>query len=72
MTIVVSAETLRGEAGSPAPQIDWGTPVSGEMAKRIACDAMARIAVVGDRGDGVVDVLHMGRVRQEAPWNRAT
>ena len=31
------------------------------MAKRIACDAMARIAVVGDRGDGVVDVPHMGR-----------
>ena len=61
LTIVASAETLRGEDGSPAPQIDWGTPVSGETAKRIACDAIARIAVVGNRGDGVVDVLHMGR-----------
>ncbi len=61
LTIVASAETLRGEEGSPAPLIDWGTPVSGETAKRIACDAIARIAVVGDRGDGVVDVLHMGR-----------
>ncbi len=61
LTIVASAETLRGEEGSPAPQIDWGTPVSGETAKRIACDALARIAVVGDRGDGVIDVLHMGR-----------
>ncbi len=61
LTIVASAETLRGDAGSPAPQIDWGTPVSGETAKRIACDAVARIAVVGDRGDGAVDVLHMGR-----------
>ncbi len=61
LTIVASAESLRGEKGSPAPQIDWGTPVSGETAKRIACDALARIAVVGDRGDGVIDVLHMGR-----------
>ena len=61
LTIVASAETLRGEDGSPAPQIDWGTPVSWETAKRLACDAIARIAVVGDRGDGVVDVLHMGR-----------
>ena len=61
MTIVVSAETLRGDEHTRAPHIDWGTPVSGETAKRIACDAMARIAVVGDLGDGVVDVLHMGR-----------
>lgn len=35
--------------------------MSGETAKRIACDAIARIGVVGDRGDGIVDVLHMGR-----------
>lgn len=34
LTIVVSAETLRGDEHSPAPQIDWGTPVSGETAKR--------------------------------------
>ena len=61
MTIVVNAETLRGDEHTPAPQIDWGTPVSGETAKRMACDAIARIGVMGDRGDGIVDVLHMGR-----------
>ncbi|MBO0702911.1 MAG: DUF222 domain-containing protein, partial [Candidatus Dormibacteraeota bacterium] len=61
LTIVATSETLRGDEGSPAPQIDWGTPVSGEAAKRIACDAIARITVVGNRGDGVVDVLHVGR-----------
>ncbi len=32
LTIVANAETLRGDEGSPAPQIDWGTPVSGETA----------------------------------------
>ncbi|MGH7911264.1 MAG: DUF222 domain-containing protein [Candidatus Dormibacteraceae bacterium] len=61
LTIVAHAETLRGEDGSPAATIDWGTPVCGETAKRLACDALARIALVGDRGDGIVDILHMGR-----------
>ena len=61
LTIVVDAETLRDTPGSPPAVLDWGVPVCGETAKRHLCDASVRLALVGDRGDGVFSTLHMGR-----------
>ncbi|MFZ0218504.1 MAG: DUF222 domain-containing protein, partial [Candidatus Dormiibacterota bacterium] len=61
VTVLVDAATLREEPGSPPALLDWKVPVCGETAKRLLCDASARLALVGDRGDGTLDVLHLGR-----------
>src|SRR6266498_901526 len=39
ITITATLETLRGDPGSPAAELDWGLPISGEALRRIACDA---------------------------------
>jgi hypothetical protein len=61
VTVLVDAATLREEPGSPPALLDWKVPVCGETAKRLPCDASARLALIGDHGDGTIDVLHLGR-----------
>ena len=63
LTVTATLETLRGDPGSPAAEIDFGWPVSGETLRRIACDAELTSILVGRSGDP----LHVGRRRRTAP-----
>ena len=48
---------------SPAARLDWGYRVSGELARRLTCDAIVTPIVVGPNGDP----LHVGRARRTFP-----
>jgi len=63
LSVIVDLATLRLEPGSPAAQLDWGLPVAGETARRIACDAEITPIVVDAHGDP----LHVGRSRRSTP-----
>src|SRR2546430_2423140 len=52
--------TLRLEPGSPLAELDWGQLVTGETARRIACDAQLTPVLTDSRGN----VLHVGRSRR--------
>ena len=51
--LTVSAETLRGEPGSPGGMLRGVGPVVGETARRLACDATLIEEVVGPGGEPV-------------------
>jgi hypothetical protein len=63
VTLTADISTLRLEPGSPAALLDWRLPVSGEMARRLACDALLTPIVVDSNGDP----LHVGRARRTFP-----
>jgi hypothetical protein len=63
VTLTAELSTLRLEPGSPAAQLDWRIPVSGEMARRLTCDALVTPIVMGPNGDP----LHVGRARRTFP-----
>src|SRR2546429_5548922 len=63
LTVTATLETLRGDPGSPAAEIDFGWPVSGETLRRIACDAELTPILVGRSGDP----LPVGRRPRTAP-----
>jgi hypothetical protein len=63
ITITATLETLRGDPGSPAAELDWGFPISGDMLRRIACDAELTPILLAANGDP----LHVGRARRTAP-----
>jgi hypothetical protein len=49
--VTVPQATLRGEPGSPGPEMRWAGPVVREVAQRLACDAVRTEIVVGPRGE---------------------
>jgi len=62
LTITASLETLRGDPGAPAAELDFGWPISGEALRRIACDAELTPILLGARGNP----LWVGRRRRTA------
>jgi len=62
ITITATLETLRGDPGAPAAELDWGFPISGEMLRRIACDADLTPILLSAGGSP----LHVGRTRRTA------
>jgi len=60
ITITATLETLRGDPGSPAAELDWGLPISGEALRRIACDAELTPILLAQNGDP----LYVGRTRR--------
>ena len=50
LTLTASIDTLRGEPGHPPADVQWGLPVPGETARRIACDAAAAMVVLDAQG----------------------
>jgi len=57
LTLVAELSTLRLEPGSRLAQLDWGPLVTGESARRIACDAAITPVIVDHQGE----VLYVGR-----------
>jgi hypothetical protein len=48
LNVLVSLETLKGLAGAHAAELDWGATISGEAARRLACDCgVSRIITTG-------------------------
>jgi Domain of unknown function (DUF222) len=48
LNVLVSLETLEGRAGARGAELDWGGVISGEAARRLACDCgVSRIITAG-------------------------
>ena len=63
VTLTTDISTLRLEPGSPAAELDWRFPVSGEMARRLTCDALVTPILVDPKGNP----LSVGRARRTFP-----
>ncbi|MEO6714759.1 MAG: DUF222 domain-containing protein [Mycobacteriales bacterium] len=63
LVLTAGVTTLRGDKGSPAAELERHGPVSGEMARRIACDATVLRAIL----DGPSQVLDIGRASRIVP-----
>jgi len=63
ISITATLETLRGDPGAPAAELDWGFPISASALRRLACDADLTPILLSKNGDP----LHMGRRRRTAP-----
>ena len=49
LSLTVSLPTLMNQPGAPAADLEWGQPVPGETARRLACDAsVTRILIDSD------------------------
>jgi hypothetical protein len=59
---VATLETLRGDPGAPADELDWGFPISGQAVRRIACDAELTPILLGANSNP----LYVGRKRRTA------
>jgi len=62
LMVVVQAETLAGEPGAPAPQLEGAGPISVETAKRLMCDGSVSVMTVDKKGVA----LDLGRSRRLA------
>jgi hypothetical protein len=63
LAVQVMLETLEGRTGTRAADLDWGGPIPGETARRLACDAgITRIIT-----DGASQVLDVGRTTRTIP-----
>jgi Domain of unknown function (DUF222) len=63
VNVDVSLETLKGLAGARAAELDWGGTISGEAARRFACDCgVSRIIT-----DGKSQPLDVGRRTRTPP-----
>ena len=51
--LVVSAETLRGDAGAPGGKLQFGGMVHPEVARRLACDSSVSTVCVGPDGEPI-------------------
>jgi hypothetical protein len=62
--VMVPLATLEARAGAPATELEWsGQPISGEAARRLACDArISRIIT-----DGKSEPLDVGRATRTVP-----
>jgi hypothetical protein len=63
VSVIADLATLRLEPGSRMAELDWGTLVTGETARRIVCDAAITPVLVGDDGE----ILHVGRTTRTVP-----
>jgi hypothetical protein len=63
LAMTADLATLRLVPGSQAAELDWGLPVAGESARRIACDAEITPIVL----DAAGDPMHVGRSRRTTP-----
>jgi hypothetical protein len=63
LAVQVALETLEGRAGVKAADLDWGGPIPGETARRLACDA----AITRIITDGASQVLDVGRTTRTIP-----
>ncbi len=63
LSVLVPLDTLEARAGAPAAEFDTGEPLSGEAARRLACDAgISRIIT-----DGYSQALDVGRKTPTIP-----
>lgn len=63
VTVTVELATLQRQAGAPAAEIEWGEPICGETARRIACDSgISRVIT-----DGASQPLDVGRRTPTVP-----
>jgi hypothetical protein len=62
ITVTATLETLRGDPGAPAAELDFGWPISGAALRRIACDAELTPILLGAEGNP----LYVGRKRRTA------
>jgi Domain of unknown function (DUF222) len=60
--LTATLETLRGDVGALAAELDWGFPVSAEFVRRIASDADLTPILLAANGDP----LNVGRTRRTA------
>jgi hypothetical protein len=60
LTVLADVETLKLLPGSAAADLDWRLPVTGETARRLACDAEVTPILIGPNGDP----LRVGRTRR--------
>jgi hypothetical protein len=69
LQVTASVDTLRGVAGSPAGDIEYGLPVSAETVQRLACDGAITRVVFGPESV----VIDVGRARRvvAGPTRRA-
>jgi Domain of unknown function (DUF222)/HNH endonuclease len=51
LTLTASVETLARMPGSKAADLDWGSPVSAEFLRRVACDSELTCILIDDTGD---------------------
>src|SRR5262245_31846259 len=63
LSLFADLETLQGQLGSRAAELDWGQPVSGETARRLACDAALTPILVDKQGEP----LSVGRTTRVVP-----
>jgi hypothetical protein len=57
LSVVLSLETLEGRAGAQGAELDWGGVISGEAARRLACDCRVSRIIT----DGKSEPLDVGR-----------
>jgi Domain of unknown function (DUF222) len=60
LSVLVRAETLRGEPGAEAADLEWGGAVPDESALRLACDCALTEVTIDKDGNP----LHVGRTRR--------
>jgi hypothetical protein len=50
LSVIVSAETLRRDRGTPSADLEWSGPVVAELSRRLACDATKTVITVDPTG----------------------
>lgn len=63
LVVTVDYATLRGDAGAPAADLERHGPISGEAARRLACEAIVLRAIL----NGPSQVLDIGRATRVVP-----
>ena len=63
LMLISELSTLRLEPGSRLAELDWGPLVTGESARRIACDAAITPVIV----DSIGEVLYVGNSSRSLP-----
>jgi Domain of unknown function (DUF222) len=63
LAVVVSLETLLGELGVPGADLEWGGVITGEAARRLACDCKINRVIT----DGASQPLDVGRATRVPP-----
>jgi hypothetical protein len=63
VSVVAPLETLEQRAGAPMATIEWGGPICGEAARRLACDAEVSRVIT----DGRSEPLDVGRSTRTIP-----
>jgi hypothetical protein len=51
LNVMLSLETLEGRAGAQGAELDWGGVISGEAARRLACDCGISRIITGPRSE---------------------